>query len=109
MDRGDKFVVEASLPGVTPEDIEVSIEDNMLSIKGAGKSEEQLKQGEHIIRERRTGAFHRSLRLPNTVDTDRAEPHYENGVLTVTLPKADTRRVRQLKVTTGKAPEGETQ
>ena len=108
MDRGDKFVVEASLPGVTPEDIEVSIEGNVLSIKGAGKSEEEHNRGEHIIRERRTGSFHRSLRLPNTVDTDRAEPHYENGVLTITLPKADAGRVRQVKVTTGKTPKGET-
>ncbi len=104
-DEGDNFLVEASLPGVMPEDIEVAIEGNLLSIKGDCKVEREHKRGEHIIRERRTGAFHRSLRLPSTVDTDRAAPHYQNGVLTITLPKVETRKARQLKVTTGNTPD----
>ena len=105
-DQGDHFLVEASLPGLKPEDIEVSVEDHVLSIKGGAHTEGEQKRGEHIIRERRSGAFHRSLLLPNTVDTERAAPHYEDGVLTITLPKTDAKRSRQLKVTTGKVLEG---
>ncbi len=84
-EEGDNILVEASLPGVKPEDIDITI-------KGATKTESERNGGEYLVRERRFGAFHRSLRLPNTVDTDRAAPSYEHGVLTITLPKADPRR-----------------
>jgi HSP20 family protein len=53
------------------------------------------------MRERRTGSFHRSLRLPDTVDTDKAYPEYQHGVLTVTIPKAEAKKARQLKVQVG--------
>ena len=107
IEQGEDILVEASLPGVSPEEIDVSIEDNLLTIKGSTNSEEERNDGKYLIRERRFGAFHRSLRLPNTVDTDRAEPRYENGVLTIVLPKAESKKAKQLQVRTGKAIEGE--
>ena len=106
VEEGDNIVVHATMPGVTPENIEVTVEENELTIKGKTEMEEEHKEGEYLMRERRTGAFHRTLRLPGTVDTEKAMPTYENGVLTVTFPKVEAKKARHLKVATGKAIEG---
>ena len=111
VEEAEEILVRASLPGVKPEDINVSIEDSVLAIRGESaesRVEKERKEGGYLIRERRTGAFHRSLRLPDTVDTDKAKTHYENGILTVTLPKAESKKAKHLKVTAGKASAGET-
>jgi HSP20 family protein len=99
--KGDDFIVRATLPGVVPEDIQVSIEDNVLTIKGQTAPHFMNGEGTYLMRERRVGSFHRALRLPDTVDTDKAEPHYEHGVLTVTIPKAEAKKARHLKVAVG--------
>ncbi len=96
--EGDKISVYASLPGVEPGDIDVSIEDNVLTITASAQSDVERKEGEYLMRERRAGSFHRALRLPDTVDTDRIEPGYRNGVLTITIPKAESKKARHLKV-----------
>ncbi len=106
--EGDEIVVHASLPGVDPEDIEVSVEENLLTIKGStkenGKTGER-KQDEYLLKERRTGSFRRTLRLPKTADADKARPHYDNGVLTVSFPRLESKKVKRLKVSTGAGPE----
>ena len=96
--EGDKISVYASLPGVEPGDIDVSIEDNVLTITASAQSDVERREGEYLMRERRAGSFHRALRLPDTVDTDRIEPGYRNGVLTITIPKAESKKARHLKV-----------
>lgn len=96
--EGDHFVVRASLPGVAPDAIRVSIEDNVLTIRGETAAQFESGAGAYLMRERRRGSFHRSLRLPDTVDQDQAQPRYEHGVLTVTLPKAAANRARQFPV-----------
>ena len=101
---GDDFVVRASLPGVAPENIQVSIEDNVLTIRGETASHFENAEGNYLMRERRSGSFHRSLRLPDTVDQDNAEPRYEHGVLTITLPKAEARKARQFDVKVVEGP-----
>jgi HSP20 family protein len=101
--EGDNIIVQASLPGVNPEDVQVTIEENVLTIKGQTKMEYERKDGSYLMRERRTGSFHRSLRLPDTVDTAKAEPYYEHGVLTVTIPKAEAKKAKQLTINVGKA------
>ena len=101
---GDDFVVRASLPGVAPENIQVSIEDNVLTIRGETASHFENTEGNYLMRERRSGSFHRSLRLPDTVDQDNAEPRYEHGVLTITLPKAEARKARQFDVKVVEGP-----
>ena len=101
---GDDFVVRASMPGVAPDNIQVSIEDNVLTIRGETASHFDSAEGSYLMRERRTGSFHRSLRLPDTVDQDKAEPCYEHGVLTVTLPKAVAKRARQFEVRVAEGP-----
>ncbi|MBM3942894.1 MAG: Hsp20/alpha crystallin family protein [SAR202 cluster bacterium] len=104
--EGDNIVVQASLPGVKPEDIQVSIENNVLTIKGQTQEEKEVKEKDYLMRERRVGSFHRALRLPDTVDTEKAKPVYEDGVLTVSFPKVESKKAKQLKVTVGKVLEG---
>ena len=101
---GDNFVVRASMPGVGPDNIQVSIEDNVLTIRGETAPHFESAEGSYLMRERRTGSFHRSLRLPDTVDQDKAEPRYEHGVLTVTLPKAEAKRAKQFEVKVVEGP-----
>ena len=96
------------LPGIDPENIDVSIDHGVLTIKGRteGEAEDQREDGNYMVRERRSGSFIRSLRLPETVDADQAKPNYDNGVLTITLPKAESKKAKHLTVTVGKALEG---
>lgn len=98
--EGDNLMVHASLPGVDPEHIDVSVEDNVLTIKASTQSEYEHKEGEYLMKERRVGSFHRALRLPDTVDTEKIHPTYTNGVLTVTIPKAESKKAKHLKVVT---------
>ena len=96
--EGDNYIVHASIPGVDPDNISVSIEDNVLTIQANTQSEFEHKDGEYLMKERRVGSFHRALRLPDTVDTDKIQPTYKNGVLTINVPKAESKKARQLKV-----------
>ncbi|PKB65494.1 MAG: hypothetical protein BZY80_00270 [SAR202 cluster bacterium Io17-Chloro-G2] len=102
VEEGDDLLVRASVPGVKPEDIEVTIEDGILSIKGETKSEHEVKEAEYLMREHRSGSFHRSVRLPDTVDADKAETGYENGVLTIKLPKVEAKKAKRLEISVGK-------
>ena len=105
VEEGDNLVFRASVPGVKPEDIEVTIEDGVLSIKTDTKEEAEGKEGGYLMRERRSGSFHRSVRLPDTVDPDKAESGYENGVLTISLPKTEAKKAKRLEIAVGNAPE----
>ena len=101
---GDDFVIRASMPGVSPDNIQVSIEENVLTIRGETASHFENTDGSYLMRERRSGSFHRSLRLPDTVDQDNAEPRYEHGVLTITLPKAEAKKAKQFEVKVAEGP-----
>ena len=101
---GDDFVVRASMPGVAPENIRVSIEDSVLTIRGETASHFRHADGNYLMRERRSGSFHRSMRLPDWVAHDNLEPHYEHGVLTVALPKAEAKRAKQFEVKVAEGP-----
>jgi HSP20 family protein len=107
--KKDDIVVKASMPGVKPEGIDVAVEDNVLALKAERKMETEEEEATYLIQERRIGSFYRVLRLPDTVDANKIESHYENGVLTITMPKAEERKKKQIqvKVTSGpKAIEG---
>ncbi|MYC37621.1 MAG: Hsp20/alpha crystallin family protein [Chloroflexi bacterium] len=101
---GDDFVVRASMPGAAPENIQVSIEDGVLTVRGETASHFETTEGNYLMRERRSGSFHRSLRLPDTVDQDKAEPRYEHGVLTISLPKAEAKKAKQFEVRVAEGP-----
>ena len=98
-----KLVVRASLPGVDSDEIKVTIEDGVLTIDGETKVDDEAKVGHYLIRERRAGSFHRFVCLPDSVGVDKAEANYDEGVLTVVFPKAESKRAKQLTVTSGKA------
>ena len=95
----DSVIVKMSAPGTRPEDIDISVVGDTLTIKGETKSEEQSEEGSYIRKERRFGAFQRTLSLPASVASDRARAEFENGVLTLTLPKAEEAKPKSIKVT----------
>ena len=96
--EGDCITVDASLPGVDPSQINATVEDGVLTIKGRTATESEKKEERFYLRERRSGAFHRFVRLPDTVDTDRAETTYENGVLSITFPKQESKKAKDLPI-----------
>ncbi len=98
LDNGTELVVRASLPGVRPEDVSISVLDKSLTIKAALNDEDDIRGATYLRHERKATAFVRSLTLPMAVDAARAEARYKNGVLTLTLPKRENLRQRILKV-----------
>ena len=94
----DDVVVKASLPGVKTEEVDISITGDTLTIKGEHKEEQEVKQEDYLYKERRYGVFSRSLQIPAQVKSDKAEAVFENGVLTLTLPKAEEIKPKQIKV-----------
>ena len=92
---GDDVVLRATVPGVAPEDIDVTIEDGVLTINAETPSDEGAS---FVIRERRAGKLYRALRLPNTLDVGKAESEYKHGVLTLTFPKVEAVKARRLEI-----------
>jgi HSP20 family protein len=95
--NNDNVVALIELPGMRKEDIEISLHDGMLTISGERKSE--AKDGENAERtERFIGKFRRSITLPTRVDTNKVSANYKDGILTVTLPKAEEAKPKQIQV-----------
>ena len=92
------LVLKAEIPGLTREDIEVSIENSTLVFKGTKKFEAEVKQENYRRIERSYGQFHRSFTLPTTVDTSRVSADFKNGVLTVKLPFREEAKPRTINV-----------
>jgi HSP20 family protein len=109
----EAFTVTASVPGLKPEDVEISVLGDTLRIGGQRREEQDAQtQGDGnrwIIRERRFGAFERTIRLPTTVRSGDADAEFKDGVLTVTLPKADEARPRSIPIRAGQAQAGQPQ
>ncbi len=93
-------VVKASVPGMKPEDIDITITGDVLTIKGEAKTEEEIKKENYHRQERRYGAFTRTVELPPQLQTDRAEATFEQGVLTLTIPKAEEIKPKAIKIKT---------
>ncbi|MDB5352231.1 MAG: hspA 2 [Planctomycetota bacterium] len=94
----DAYTVKASLPGVKPDDVQITVQGDTLMIRAETTAEEEQKGEQWHIRERRVGVFQRSITLPTPVDADKAQAQFDNGVLTLTLPKSDAAKPRQIKV-----------
>jgi HSP20 family protein len=103
----NEFVIRASLPGVKPEDVQITVQGDTVTIRGESKAEEERKGEQWHLRERRFGAFQRSVSLPTPVNADKAQAHFENGVLTLTLPKSEAARPRQIKIGAGSQGQGQ--
>ncbi|HEV2773041.1 MAG TPA: Hsp20/alpha crystallin family protein [Thermoleophilaceae bacterium] len=98
--RGEEFLVHLDLPGINPETVEVTVENQVLTIS-VERRFEQREGDEIIVSERPQGRFSRQLRLGSTIDTDRIAASYQDGVLTVTLPVSERARPRQVRVGRG--------
>ena len=91
-------VVKATLPGLKPDDITIDISGDMLTIKGETKAEQEVKKEDYIYQERRYGAFSRSVILPSGLKTEKCEATMDDGVLTLTIPKAQQVKPKAIKV-----------
>jgi HSP20 family protein len=104
VETDEDFVVKASLPGINPEDLEITYNNNLLTIKGEVKEEKDVEEQRYHLRERRYGSFSRSISLPSSVKADAIEASYEAGVLTLHLPKAEEAKPKRIPVQSGQAP-----
>jgi HSP20 family protein len=103
----NEFVVKASLPGVRPDDVELTILGDTVTIRGESKVDEEKTGARWHLRERRFGTFQRSISLATPVDTEKAVAQFEHGVLTLTLPKAEAARPRQIRIGGGSGAQGQ--
>ena len=83
----DEFQVKASLPGINPDDLEITYNNNTLTIRGETKAEEEREETQYHVRERRFGGFARSITLPTSIQADAIEANYENGILRLSVAK----------------------
>ena len=99
IENNDHFLVKAELPGFKPEDIDIHIEGTVLMLSGKlEETKEDKKEGQYHVRERRQGGFQRAITLPTTVDTEKADANFENGVLTLKLPKHEAAMPKKIAI-----------
>lgn len=101
-EKEGKLVVKAEIPGMEENDIDVSVEGDALIIRGEKKTEKEVKEQDYYRSECSYGSFMRSVPLPSTVDKDKVEAKYENGVLEVTLPKLAEEKAKKVKIAVAK-------
>ena len=95
---GEDLLVTANVPGLAKDDIDISVENEVLTISGEYKNENDEKKGDYHVRERQYGKFSRSFRLPNTADSDKVAAELKNGVLTLTFPTREEAKPRRIEV-----------
>lgn len=98
LEESDEFVVKASLPGVNPDDLDITYTNNVLTIKGEIKQDKDVDEKHYHLRERRYGSFTRSISLPSSVKSDAISAQYEAGVLTLHLPKAEEAKPKRIAI-----------
>lgn len=103
----DALVVEAALPGVRPEDVEITVESGTLTISGTFETQRSEGEGDQLIREIRRGTFTRSVTLPQGLEPDKAEATFENGILNLRLPKAEQVKPRQIRISAAPTTEAQ--
>lgn len=97
-EENGNLIVEASVPGMKAEEIDVEIEDGVLTVKGETRTEKEEKKKGYLLKERSEGSFYRTVRLPESVDSGKAESTYADGILTVTMPKKPESRSKKVTV-----------
>lgn len=100
----DEFLVKASLPGVSPENVEVTFSNNTLTIKGEIKEEKEMEEAKYHLRERRYGSFARSITLPSGIAADKIQANFEAGVLELHLPKVEEVKPKKITIHTNEKP-----
>ncbi|MBP6179838.1 MAG: Hsp20/alpha crystallin family protein [Anaerolineales bacterium] len=94
------IVVKAALPGIKAEEVQINVTGDLLTIKGEVKQKEEVKEKAYHLREQRWGAFERTLALPTDVVADKAKAEFDNGVLVITLPKAEAVKPKTISIKT---------
>jgi HSP20 family protein len=98
IDRENEFCVRAELPGVTKENLDVSLNENTVTLRATTQKEEQEEKGQYYRRETSRGEFQRTVRLPGTVEGDKAKATFKDGVLELIVPKAPGFKRQSIKV-----------
>ena len=101
-EKDGNIVLKAELPGVDPKDVDVRVENNLLTLRGERKFDTEVKRDNYHRVERSYGSFSRSFTLPNVVDTQNIKAEYRDGVLHMTLPKREEAKPRQIQINVGK-------
>ena len=96
---GDELVIQAQLPGVKPEDLNVTVENGTLTIEGETRSEERTENKQYLVQEIRRGAFSRTVTLPDGLEPDKAQANFEHGILTLRIPRAEQVKPRTFRFT----------
>jgi HSP20 family protein len=99
LENENEFVVKASLPGIKPENVQITVQGDTITIRGETQGEEEKKGETWHVRERRHGTSQRTLTLAAPINADKATAKFEHGILTLTLPKAEEAKPKQIKVT----------
>ncbi len=98
VDTGPALILQANLPGVKPEEVNITVTGSTLTIKGSLQEHDEFQGSTYLRRERRAASFSRSVSLPVAVDSEHGEARFKNGVLTLTLPKAESIRPKNIKI-----------
>ncbi len=101
VDVFDAVVLKAELPGMDPDQVHIEVEDNVLTLKGERRFEEKVEDERYYRIERRFGSFQRSLALPQGARTDEIEAAYQDGILTITVPKAEEVKPKRIPIQRG--------
>ena len=108
VETADNYVLRADLPGLSDGDVNIQLEDNVLTISGERKAEHEHQQEGYYRLERACGEFSRSLTLPDGVDPDGVEAHFDRGVLEIRIPKPEQKKPRTVQITLGANPDTKT-
>jgi HSP20 family protein len=100
-ESADEIVVTAALPGIKADDVDITLTGQTLTLRGESKADEEVDGDEYLYRERRFGAFSRSLKLPVRVQGEKADAQFADGVLTLRIPKAEEVKPRQIRINAG--------
>jgi HSP20 family protein len=96
----NEVVVKASLPGIKAEEVQINVTGDVLTLKGETRQNDESNDKAYHIREQRWGMFERSIGLPTAVTADKAQANFENGILTITLPKAEEAKPKSITIKT---------
>jgi HSP20 family protein len=94
----DRIVATLELPGIAPDEVEVSVEDSTLTVSGARERADEVEDERYHRVERRYGAFSRTIALPETADADRVEASFDKGVLTIEVPKVERAKAKKIEI-----------
>ncbi|NJN55376.1 MAG: Hsp20/alpha crystallin family protein [Anaerolineae bacterium] len=97
-ENDEGYLVKASLPGISADDVELTLEDNVLTIKGEIAADETIEEAQYHVRERRFGSFSRSVRFPVLVNSTAVTAAFENGVLSLQVPKAEEVKAKRIEI-----------